>query len=64
MVTDNIRIPFKKLNVVIDVTHVILNEDLPNLLSMKDMLVRSLDISIQESLVSLGAMRHLHISEN
>lgn len=52
-----IHVPFKNLDVVIDVLFIVIEEDSPNSLSMKDILDNVLDISIQCQYVSLGKRR-------
>ena len=49
--TATIPVPFKDLNLVIDVTFQILDSNVPTLLSMKDMHDNGLDISIQDKVV-------------
>lgn len=45
---------FKRLDIVIDIDFLVVEEIIPNLLSMKDVLDNELDISIQERYLSLG----------
>jgi len=52
-----IPVPFRELNLVIDVTFQIVSNEIPTLLSMKDMKDIGLDISIQEEVVKY---KHLH----
>jgi len=50
--TASIPIPFVDLGIVIDVKFKILRDSCPNLLSLRDMIVNKLDISIQDKTVS------------
>lgn len=59
-----IQIPFSDLGLVIDVDFVIINEEVPSLLSMKDMYTNGLDLSIQGRYVSLANRRHKLAFEN
>lgn len=48
MCTEKIQVPFTVLRIIIDVDLLILSEDVPALLSMKDMVLNRLDIGIQK----------------
>lgn len=50
----NIQIPFDKLGLIIDVWFAILDADVPTLLSLRDLWINGLDISIQECVIKLG----------
>lgn len=49
-----IQILFKDLRLVIDVEFLIMSDDIPTLLSMRDLAVNNLDISLQKSTISLA----------
>ncbi len=49
-----IPIPFKDLDLIIDVRFQIMKENIPSLLCMKDMIINNLDISIQKQNISHG----------
>lgn len=46
--TVRLKIPLRKLNIITDVDLFLLSENVPSLLSMKDMVENGLDISIQD----------------
>ncbi len=56
--TANIPVPFRDLNLVIDVRFQIVKDNVPSLLCMKDMLDNGLDISILDS-----EIRYKHLSQ-
>lgn len=60
----SIQIPFTYLEVKIDVQFLMITEDIPSLLSMKDVVENGLEISIQGIFVSLGLKCHKLAMEN
>lgn len=54
-----IQLPFKELDAVIDVSLLFLEEDIPTLLSMKNMSQNCSEIAIHGHDVSLGSRSHL-----
>lgn len=58
------QVPFKELKIVIFVTIIVLKEDIPGLLSMKDMIDNGLDIFIQGHHASLAQRRHVLSTED
>lgn len=59
-----IKVPFRDLDVVINVAFLFLQEDKSTLLPMKDMLQKGLDTFIQGQYVSLGWRHHRLRMEN
>jgi len=59
-----IPIPFTKLKLIVDVNFQIVNDNVPTLLCMKDMVQNGLDISIQKSEISYKHRKHPLILEN
>lgn len=55
--TTLIPIPFKGIKLVIDVAFFLLTDDVPTLLSTRDMLRNGLNISIQHAHIMHGGMR-------
>lgn len=53
-----IQVPFKELDVVLEVAFLIIDKNIPTPLSMKYMLNEGLDISVQSQYVSLSLRRH------
>lgn len=62
--TERIQIPFDKLRIIIDVDFLILQEDVPSLLSMRDMIENQLDISIQSLHITLAGRKQSLAMEN
>lgn len=56
--TVKIQIPFDEINHFIDVAFLVLDEKVPTLLSLRDMPVNRLEISVQILHVSLGGKTH------
>lgn len=59
-----IHVPFKYLDVAIDVIFTVIKEDIPTLLSIGDMLNNRLDVSIKRRYVSLIERRQPLTMEN
>lgn len=59
-----ILVPFRDLNLVLDIKFQIVSDNVPTLLSMKDMLDNGLDISIQQKEVKFKHLMHPLIMEN
>lgn len=59
-----IDVPFRLLNLIIAIEFLFLPKNCPTLLSMKDMLDNSLDISIQNATVSYGGKTQKLIMDN
>lgn len=62
--TATIPVPFKNLQLTIDVDFKIVRDNVPTLLSNKDMIVNGLDISLQDKVVKLGNKTQPLILEN
>lgn len=59
-----IQIPFCALHLIIDVVFAIVEEDIPSLLSNKDMLDNGLDISLQGKYLYIGSRRQPLVLDN
>lgn len=62
--TARIQLPFEQLGIIIDVDSLIIEENIPYPLSMKDMLLNGLDISIQEQEISIQVRKQKLTMEN
>lgn len=59
-----ILVPFKYMDLIVDISFLVIEENVPTLVSMEDMLANDLDISIQWKYMSLGERRHPSTKEN
>lgn len=62
--TVKLQIPFKGINLTIDFEFLVVKLKVPTLLSIKDMMINGLDISLQKCHVSLAGMTHTLSREN
>lgn len=50
-----LQIPFKDVYLVLDVKFIVIKEPVPKFISMQDMIVNGLEVSIQKHLITCGS---------